>query len=102
MPEYLAKARSLAAALAGLEDVEIVPDPPQTPMMHVLLRGDRERLSGAALDVAEERGVYLFGNLASTTSPSWHRFEVPVGAATADIADDEARALLAEVLDRSG
>jgi threonine aldolase len=101
MPEYLAKARTLAAALAGLTDVEIVPDPPQTPMMHVLLRGDRERLIDAALDVAEERGVYVFGGLASTTSPRWHRFELPVGAGTLEIADDEARALLAEVLERS-
>lgn len=100
MPRYLAKARSLATALTGLADVEVVPDPPQTPMMHVLLRGDRERLIGAALDVAEERGVYLFGNLSPTTSPSWHRFEVPVGTATLELADDEVRALLAEVLDR--
>jgi threonine aldolase len=100
MPQYLAKARSLAAALTGLADVEVVPDPPQAPMMHVLLRGDRERLIGAALDVAEERGVYLFGNLFPTTSPSWYRFEVPVGTATLEIADDEVRALLAEVLDR--
>jgi threonine aldolase len=101
MEEYLAKARSLAAALAGLDELEIVPDPPQTPMMHVLVRGERERLIEAALDVAEESGVFLFGGLASTTSPRWQRFELPVGTGTLGIADDEARALLAEVLERS-
>jgi threonine aldolase len=101
MPEYLAKARTLAAALGGLANVEIVPDPPQTPMMHVLLRGERERLIDAALDVAEERGVFVFGGLASTTSPGRHRFELAVGSATLEIADDEAQALLAEVLERS-
>ncbi len=100
MPEYLAKARSLADALGRLDGLEVVPDPPQAPMMHVLLRGDRERLIDAALDVAEERGVYLFGNLFATTSPSWHGFEVPVGAGSFEIADDEARALLEEVLAR--
>jgi hypothetical protein len=69
--------------------------------MHVLLRGERERLIDAALDVAEERGVFVFGGLASTTSPRRHRFELAVGSATLEIADDEAQALLAEVLERS-
>jgi threonine aldolase len=101
MPEYLAKARSLAAALAGLDRLEVVPDPPQSAMLHILLRGDSERLIDAALDLAEERGVYLFGGLSPSTSPSWHVFEVPVGTATLEIGDDEARDLLAEVLARS-
>jgi threonine aldolase len=101
MPEYLAKARSLAAAFRGIDGLEVVPDPPQAAMMHVLLRGDPERLVDAALDVAEERGVYLFGALSPSTSPSWHVFEIPVGPATLEIRDDEACALLVEVLTRS-
>jgi threonine aldolase len=102
MPEYLAKARSLAAALAGHDALEVVPDPPHAPMMHVLLRGDRERLLDAALDVAEERDVFLFGHLASTTSPRRHRFELAVGARTLELADEDVRALVAEVVDRAG
>jgi threonine aldolase len=101
MPEYLAKARSLAAALAGLDGLEVVPDPPQTPMMHLLLHGDRERLLDAGLDVAEERDVFIFGHLASTTSPQWHRFELAVGSRTLELADDEVRALLADVIERA-
>ena len=50
--------------------IEVVPDPPQTPMFHLLLRGDRERLADAALALAEERGVFLFGDPSTTTSPS--------------------------------
>jgi hypothetical protein len=46
-----------AAALCSVEGIEVVPDPPQTPMFHILLRGDRERLADAALAVAEERKV---------------------------------------------
>ena len=61
---------ALAAALAAVDGVEIVPDPPQTPMFHVLLRGDRERLSDAALTIAEQRKVFLFGDRSPTTSPS--------------------------------
>ena len=55
-------ARALAAALTEVEGVEVVPDPPQTPLFHVVLRGDRERLADAALQVAEERKVFLFAD----------------------------------------
>ena len=43
MAAYVEHARAIAAALAGIEGVEVVPDPPQTPMMHLHLRYDRGR-----------------------------------------------------------
>ena len=71
MPAYLAHARALAGELATLDGLEVVPNPPQTPVFHVLLRGEREPLLQAALSVAEERKVFLFADPGSTTSPSW-------------------------------
>src|SRR5262245_30209291 len=41
MPAYAAHARALAAALSTVDGLEVVPDPPQTPMFHLLLRGER-------------------------------------------------------------
>jgi threonine aldolase len=69
MSAYLAHARALAAELAMVDGLEVVPDPPQTPMFHLLLRGTRERLADAALSLAEERKVFLFADPSSTTSP---------------------------------
>ena len=94
-------ARALAAALAKVDGVEVVPDPPQTPLFHLLLRGDRERLADAALQVAEERKVFLFADPSSTTSPSWQRHEVMVGEVTLALEPAEVADLYAEVLARA-
>jgi threonine aldolase len=101
LPVHAAHARALAAALSEVEGVEIVPDPPQTPLFHVLLRGDRERLVDAALSVAEERKVFLFGDPSSTTSPSWQRHEVMVGEVTLALEPAEVAELYTEVLARA-
>src|SRR5215472_8566692 len=37
-PGYLAHARAVAAALSDVPGVTVIPDPPQVPMMHLLLR----------------------------------------------------------------
>jgi threonine aldolase len=98
IPGFQEHARALAVALAAVDGLEIVPDPPHTPMFHVLLRGDRDRLADAALTIAEQRGVFLFGELRSTTSPSVHRHEVTVGEATLALEPDEVAALYAEII----
>jgi hypothetical protein len=101
IPEYVAHARALAAALGTVEGIEVVPDPPQTPMFHILLRGDRERLADAALAVAEERKVFLFGDPDPTTSPFVQRHEVMVGDATLQLGPEEVAELYADVLARA-
>ena len=101
LPIHAAHARALAAALSEVEGIEIVPDPPQTPLFHVLLRGDRERLVDAALSVAEERKVFLFGDPSSTTSPSWQRHEVMVGEVTLALEPTEVAELYTELLARA-
>lgn len=101
-PRYLAHARALATALSEVDGLEVVPTPPQTAMFHVLLRGDGDRLSDAALSVAEERKVFVFGDPSSTTSPSWQRHEVMVGEPSLAIPPEELRELYAEILERAG
>jgi len=101
MSAHAAHARALAAALAEVDGVEVVPDPPQTPLFHVLLRGDRERLADAALEIAEQRKVFLFADPGSTTSPSWHKLEVMVGEVTLALEPAEVAGLFADVLARA-
>jgi threonine aldolase len=101
MPAYLDHARALAAALSTVDGLEVVPDPPQTPLFHVLLRGDGERLSDAALSLAEERKVFLFAQTRSTTSPSWQRHEVNVGDSTLLFEPREVAELYGQILERA-
>ena len=101
MSTYLAHARAVAATLATVDGIDVVPDPPQTPLFHVLLRGDRERLADAALSLAEERKVFLFADPSPTASPRWQRHEVMVGETTLQLDPGEVRDLYAEVLMRA-
>jgi threonine aldolase len=101
MAAYLDHAHALAAALATVDGLEVVPDPPQTPLFHVHLEGEHDALADAALSVAEERKVFLFADPSSTTSPRRQRHEVMVGEVTLALAPDEVRDLYAEILDRA-
>jgi threonine aldolase len=100
MPLYHAKAVEVAAALAALPGVDVVPDPPQTHMMHVFLRGDRDRLRDAALDLAAETGIWTFESLAVTPLPGVQRLELTVGDATLDLSNEEIAAHFAAILER--
>jgi threonine aldolase len=102
MEAFHRKAVEVAQTLSELDGIEIVPDPPQTAMMHVHLRGDAERLREAALDVAEERAVWVFGRLATTPNPAVHVHELTIGEAALEVPTGEIAELYAEVLERSG
>jgi threonine aldolase len=93
MPRFLAHARSLADALRQVSGVFVVPDPPQTPLFHLHLRGDLQMLQDRALDVAEERRVWLFHRLAPSVVPDVSVIELSVGEPALEIAPDEAAEL---------
>lgn len=69
IPRFLQHARALASALREVPGVSIVPDPPQTPLFHGHLRGDRNVLWERMLDVAQARGVWLANRLEPTVVP---------------------------------
>jgi threonine aldolase len=101
MEAYYKKAVDIAKHLADVEGIEVVPDPPHTNMMHVLLRGERAKLDAAALEIAREKGTWLFRALAPTSLPSRSMFELVVGDATMDLTSPEIAALLGEVVERA-
>ena len=101
MSSYVEHARAIAAELATVPGLEVVPDPPQTPMFHLHLRGDADRLAEAAVSLAEERRVFLFAEPSTTSSPRWQRHEVMVGETSLALAPAELRELYVEVLARA-
>jgi threonine aldolase len=101
IPSYVEKAREIGAALATLDGVDVVPDPPQVAMVHVYVRGDLERLLDAVAAIAEERGV-LLGRFGSTDLPAVQRTEIQVGAPTLEVPTEEIAELYAEVVARAG
>jgi len=89
MEAYHARAKEIATLLAPFDEIEIVPDPPHTNMMHLFIRGEREKLEAAALDVARETGTWLFSWLAPTLFPGLTMYELTVGEATLDLSGQE-------------
>jgi len=79
MPAYLERTREIADALRGLPRVEVVVDPPQSPMLHVRLHTDRESLLRAALELATENGWAVPFRAGPSESPRWRVLELAVG-----------------------
>jgi threonine aldolase len=82
MPARLAHARAIAAALAGVPEVRVVPDPPQTPMMHLLFAATAEQFRLNARRISEETGLWVWPNAVETGDPAVVRCELSVGRAT--------------------
>ena len=98
MPDFVAHARAVAAALRDVPGIDVVPDPPQTPMFHLHLRGDPDALNERALDLAEERGVWLFNRSTSSVVPGVQVLELTMGEAALAVSPAEAAELFAAVV----
>ena len=70
------------------------PDPPQTPMLHLLLRTDADRFRAAARTLAEG-GLWTWERAAPTADPGVVRVELPVGDATTALPIEEVRTAIA-------
>lgn len=93
IPQYCARARDIAAILSQFDDVYVTPNPPPTNMMHVYVRGDRERLQETALQISDETGVWMPAGWNTTPMPGWTMFELSCGEGSLSISDDEIREL---------
>lgn len=95
MAQYTEHARAIATALAGVAGVRVVPDPPQTPMMHLLLATTSERFTEAARRIAAERGVWTWPEAMPTLDPEVQRIELSVGDATCAMSPSEVAGIVA-------
>jgi threonine aldolase len=98
MPAYVEHAARIAAELRPLPDVEVVPDPPPTPLMHLHLRGSAASLRAAARSIAENEGILTWLSSAPTDSPQWQRVELTVGDATLAFEPKEIRRLVEQLV----
>ncbi|WP_369256467.1 threonine aldolase family protein [Geodermatophilus amargosae] len=95
-PAYLDRAREVADAVRDLPGVRVVPDPPQTPMLHLLLSTTSDAFRAAARALAEE-GLWTWAQPGVTGDPTVVRVELPVGDATLALPLEEARTAVARL-----
>jgi threonine aldolase len=98
MPRFLDHARTLAAALRDVPGISVVPDPPQTPLFHLHLRGDPDVLWERVLDQAVAHGVWLANGIQPSVVPNVSKLELNIGDAALQISPSEASELFAGVV----
>ena len=98
MPAYLAHARAIAAELAKIDGVDVVPDPPQAPMMHIHLRTTPGAAAKGFRHIAKNERIWAFGITAPTDLPGIRRSELSVGEATLAFEPSEVARLLRYLL----
>jgi threonine aldolase len=101
MPSFVRKAKQIGAALARIDGIEVIPDPPQTAMLHVAVRGELERLRDANLDLARERKTLIAFGFSPTALPDVQRTELGIGAPSLDVPTDEIAELYSELVTRA-
>jgi len=98
MADYHRRAVELAVALAALDGVRVLPEPPHTNAFRVFVDVDHDALTEAGIQTAEERRVALLLGWSGADVPGWSMSELTVGDATlAWSVDDQVTALAAQI-----
>ena len=100
MPAYLHHARAVAAALAGVAGVRVVPGPPQVPMMHLLLTTTPDSFAAAARQLAVDQRIWTWPKAMATIDPGVQRVELSVGDATCALEPEQVRNIIAALMGR--
>ena len=95
MGGYLDHARAIAAALAAVPGVRVIPDPPQAPMMHLLIDTTAERFAETVRTLAADQGIWTWQQPMPTADPGVQRVEFSVGDATMEFTPGQVADVLA-------
>ncbi|HET9111105.1 MAG TPA: beta-eliminating lyase-related protein [Ktedonobacterales bacterium] len=98
---YHERAVEIAAALSTVDGVALKPNPPQSHMAHVYLRGDPDALLDASAELARERSVALFSWLRPTPVPGYAMFEMSIGDGADAFTPDEVAEYMTRVIERA-
>jgi threonine aldolase len=98
MPRYYEHTLAITDAIRGIRNVEIVPDPPQTPMMHLHLRVDEKAFLTAARRIAEEQSIFTWPRTSPGATPSTRVVEFTVGDATLHFNPDEVAGIVEQLV----
>lgn len=98
MPAYYRHSLAIADAVRGLPGVEVLPDPVQSPMMHLRFSVDLESLRERVVEIARAEKVWTFSRPWASLGPNLQEFELHVGDATLELSPEQIRELLARLV----
>jgi threonine aldolase len=97
MAAYHEHALAIGTALRDVAGVQVLPDPPQASMMHLLLRTDAARMREAALRLAKDEGIWTWPR-SWPSPPGSSEVELDVGDATLGFTPEEAAEVVGRLL----
>jgi threonine aldolase len=89
MGKYVKHARKVGAALSAIDGVEVVPDPPQTPMMHIYLRTSPEAFNTGVRKLAREQHLWTFSTSWPSEVSAYRAVELYCGDAALELSPAE-------------
>lgn len=102
MPAYYRHALAIARAVSDIPGVKVLPNPPQSPMMHIQLAVTADELATRALQIAERDGIWSFPRAFASDGPSLQRVELTVGDATLEFPPDEVQKIFTHLAHGEG
>jgi threonine aldolase len=93
MPKYYRHAVAIARAVRDLPGVEVLPDPVQSPLMHLRFSVGLDELKTRVVDIAKSEKIWTFSRPFYSEGPTLQRFELHVGDATLQLSPSEVRGL---------
>lgn len=101
MAAFRDHAVAIAKALTSGGVVDVLPDPPHTPMFHLRLPVPAAAAEAASKALVEEQGVHVFTRARPESWPDRCRVELTVGENAMGFSPDEVAALFADVVRRA-
>ncbi len=98
MADNLVHARAIAAALNEIDGVQVIPDPPQVPMMHIALPTTPAAFNEGLRKLAKEQKLWAYGYSAPSDAPGYRIVELYVGDATLELTPTEIAMATRELL----
>jgi threonine aldolase len=99
---YYQRAQAVARVLSCIPGIAVKPDPPQTNMMHVYLRGAADALLEASVEIARTERVLLFRRLLPTGVPGVVSIELALGDAVEALTDQEIAGYFGRIMAAGG
>jgi threonine aldolase len=99
MPAYYRHALAIATAVRDIPGIEVMPEPVQSPMMHVRFSASLDAIRERVVDIARTDKVWTFARPWSSLGPKLQEFEFSVGDATLELSPDEIRDLFVRMVE---
>jgi threonine aldolase len=98
-PAYYRHALAIAAAVRDIPGVEVLPEPVQSPMMHLRFSTSLDAFSERVIEIARTDKVWTFARPWVSLGPRLQEFELSVGDATLELSPEEIRDLFMRLVE---